>query len=110
MSQKLSVKHLATGKEFDFELNRDEVRIGRSRDVNELVLDDERISRRHAVLRREGNTYLLIDLKSVNGTAVNDKRIEERLLANNDLLEIGGYSFLFDESLIPYAQYDSTPM
>ena len=110
MSQKLSVKHSATGKEFDFELNRNEVRIGRSPDVNELVLDDERISRRHAVLRREGNTYLLIDLKSVNGTAVNGKRIEERLLANNDLLEIGGYSLLFDEGLTPSLQYDSAPI
>ena len=103
MPQKLSVKNPVTGKEFDYELVRDEIRVGRAKDLNDLVLEDDRISRRHAVLRRSEKTYLLIDLKSVNGTVVNGGKIRERTLVSNDVIEIGGYVLVYDQDSPHYS-------
>ena len=50
------------------------VRIGRSSD-NDIILNDGRVSRRHARIVAEGARYLLTDLNSGNGTFVNDAAI-----------------------------------
>src|SRR6202012_5829453 len=51
------------------------VSIGRSR-ANNLVLGCSEVSRRHAIIRREGDARcLLMDLGSSNGTYVNGKRV-----------------------------------
>ena len=50
------------------------VRIGRSSD-NDIILNDGRVSRRHARIVAEGGRYLLTDLNSGNGTFVNDAPI-----------------------------------
>ena len=41
----------------------------------DLVLSDITVSRRHAAVRRDGNTVVISDLGSSNGTFVNDERI-----------------------------------
>ena len=40
--------------------------------ANDVVLEDRLVSRRHARIERHGNTYVLVDLGSTNGTYVND--------------------------------------
>lgn len=64
--------------------------IGRS-PSNQIVLDDTRVSRRHAVVhRRDRHEYWLIDLGSGNGSFVNGLRIAmPTLLANGDRVRIG---------------------
>ncbi len=42
----------------------------------EIVLPDPEISRRHAIVRRLDSGLALEDLGSLNGTWINDKRIE----------------------------------
>lgn len=65
-----------------------EVVVGR--DADDLLLDDEKASRRHVLLRSLGDTLTATDLGSRNGTSVNDVRIsgETRLYAG-DRLRIG---------------------
>jgi uncharacterized repeat protein (TIGR01451 family) len=57
-----------------FTPEKDTVVIGRDRD-NDLILDDPRISRRHAQLTREGLTFYVMDLNSANGTYLDNARI-----------------------------------
>lgn len=63
--------------------------IGREVD-NDLVLDDERISRRHAELRWERGRIELADYGSLNGTRVNEQAARGRLLLREgDIIELG---------------------
>ncbi|MBU6422785.1 MAG: FHA domain-containing protein [Chloroflexota bacterium] len=61
------------------------------RDVeNDLVLDDRRVSRRHAEIRLRLGRYTLYDLQSTNGTFVNGRRVAEVALSDGDRITIGG--------------------
>jgi ABC-type multidrug transport system ATPase subunit/pSer/pThr/pTyr-binding forkhead associated (FHA) protein len=77
---------------------REEMRIGRGPD-NDLRLDNPTVSRHHAILRRvgSGEQYVVEDLRSSNGTWVNDELIEPGrpfpLLAGSTL-RIGPVKFL----------------
>lgn len=62
---------------------------------NQVVLRDERASRRHCVIEQKGDEYVLRDLQSSNGTFVNGERITEHKLAANDTLRIGKTEFRF---------------
>ena len=63
--------------------------IGRDVD-NDVVLDDRRVSRRHAEIRLRLGRYTLYDLQSTNGTFVNARRVAEVALADGDRIVIGG--------------------
>jgi hypothetical protein len=62
--------------------------LGRSSGCD-LVLDDANASRRHAELRRRGDSVTIVDLDSTNGTAVNGKRVREQALSPGDTITIG---------------------
>lgn len=64
-----------------------------------MVLDDSRVSRRHARLRQEGQRLLVEDLNSTHGTRVNNVAIQPfnpTLLRQGDVLEIAGIRFTCD--------------
>jgi sigma-B regulation protein RsbU (phosphoserine phosphatase) len=71
-----------------FELSRDVIAIGRAPD-QDLVLKDSRVSRRHAVIMRVGDTYRVVDQKSTHGTFLNGARVEEVVLQPGDQLQFG---------------------
>jgi ABC transport system ATP-binding/permease protein len=62
--------------------------IGRATD-NNVVLDDLLVSRHHAVLRRSGNQWELVDSNSANGTYVNGNRINRAVIGPDDMVGIG---------------------
>jgi hypothetical protein len=62
---------------------------------NDVVLDDRRVSRRHAEIRLRLGRYTLYDLQSTNGTYVNGRRVAEMVLSDGDRLSIGGVELLF---------------
>jgi pSer/pThr/pTyr-binding forkhead associated (FHA) protein len=67
--------------------------IGRELD-NDIVLDDDRVSRRHAELRWERGRVELADYGSLNGTRVNQQAVRGRLpLRNGDLIEFGQHRY-----------------
>ncbi len=61
--------------------------LGRGAD-NDIVLDAREVSGRHAVVERHGDTWILRDLRSRNGTWLNGKRISEAVLQAGDRLQI----------------------
>jgi serine/threonine protein kinase len=76
--------------------------IGYGRKKNDLHLDDEYVSRAHARIDRQADTYQLMDLKSKNGTKVNGTRLEPYAplpLANGDTLEMGDTVLVFEMSV-----------
>jgi adenylate cyclase len=70
--------------------------IGRSRD-NQLVLEDMRVSRRHALIRLQGpGEYWIVDFGTVNGTRVDGRRIAvPSRLHDGARVELGGMPFTF---------------
>ncbi len=62
--------------------------IGRAPE-NNVVLQDLLVSRRHAVLRRSGQRWELVDLGSANGTYVNGARINRKVIGPDDIVGIG---------------------
>jgi len=72
----------------------DRTTIGRSPDC-EVFLDDVTVSRKHAVLVREGDRFQVEDLSSLNGTFLNRKRIEKSAVEDGDELQIGKYRLTF---------------
>jgi hypothetical protein len=75
-------------------LDRPIVRLGRHPD-SEVTLDDITVSRRHAEIRRTPSGYLLRDTGSLNGTYVNQHRVEEARLANGDEVQVGKFRMVF---------------
>jgi pSer/pThr/pTyr-binding forkhead associated (FHA) protein len=68
--------------------------IGRSPEC-QIFLDDVTVSRRHAELNRDGETFRIRDLGSLNGTYVNRRRIESTVLQDDDEVQIGKYRLTF---------------
>lgn len=70
-------------------------RIGRLPD-NDIVLDDENVSRYHAVVVDSGGNFVISDLRSTNGISVDGRRIRGSApLADGDRIRIGGHEFTF---------------
>jgi len=76
------------GTRFELHANQGAVSIGREAG-NAIQVDDHEVSRRHAEIRRVGDGYVLGDLKSSNGTFVNDARIERSELSSGDRIRLG---------------------
>jgi len=77
-----------------FEAIGDRALIGRSPECD-VFLDDVTVSRRHAELVRDGETFTIRDLGSLNGTFVNKRRIESSALEDDDEVQIGKYRMTF---------------
>jgi pSer/pThr/pTyr-binding forkhead associated (FHA) protein len=80
-------------KKFTFE--KDQVAIGRDATC-EIVIDNIGASRRHAVIERTAEGYVLSDLQSHNGTFVNGEKIFHHRLNEADEFFIGKYAFQFE--------------
>ena len=78
-----------------FLLSAERTLIGRSPEC-EVFLDDVTVSRRHSAIARDGETFAIEDLGSLNGTFVNRRRIESTMeLEDDDELQIGKYRLTF---------------
>ncbi|MBL8714759.1 MAG: GGDEF domain-containing protein [Myxococcales bacterium] len=69
-------------------LSGDEIVLGRAPESTCRV-DSEGVSWRHARILRLGSIYAIEDLKSTNGTGVNDKRITSAPLSDGDRIQLG---------------------
>jgi pSer/pThr/pTyr-binding forkhead associated (FHA) protein len=73
-------------------------RIGR-RHVYDIVLDDDDVSRYHAVIIDTGSSFVISDLRSTNGVLVRGRRIRpSATLTDGDHIRIGGHEFTFEIS------------
>lgn len=69
-------------------------RIGRSLAAH-IRFDDPTVSRRHAMLHREGASARILDDRSLNGVFVNGTRVDMRELEDGDSLDIGRFCLHF---------------
>ncbi len=60
-----------------------------------IVLTDPNASRRHAELRRSGDSYELFDLGSTNGSKANGVKVHRQLLRDGDQLTFGTITLTF---------------
>lgn len=73
-----------------FELKAGVTTLGRATDNNVSLSLDKEISRRHAVIMHEAGRFVLQDQNSLNGTFVNDNRLESpRYLEDGDVILVG---------------------
>ncbi len=87
------------------------VSIGRMPD-NTIVIDNPAVSGRHARVFREGNHYVVEDLKSTNGTFVNEKPIARHTLLDGDVVLVAKHSLVFslaggEQAPIPEGEADA---
>jgi hypothetical protein len=75
-------------------LDRDETTVGRHPEAH-VFLDDITVSRRHAILERGGDGFLVRDLGSLNGTYVGGERVEAQELVSGDELQVGRFKLLY---------------
>jgi ABC-type multidrug transport system ATPase subunit/pSer/pThr/pTyr-binding forkhead associated (FHA) protein len=76
------------------------IQIGRDAS-NDVVLESPNISRFHAQVERVGQRFRIRDLRSANGTFVNDQRVEgEVWLQPNDEIRIGRHRFVMGENAL----------
>lgn len=62
----------------------------------DIFLDDVTVSRRHAEFDREGTTFTVRDLGSLNGTFVDGRRIDaETTLSDGAEVQVGKFKFTF---------------
>ena len=68
--------------------------IGRSASSS-IFLDDVTVSRTHATISKQGNSFLLKDEGSLNGTYINNISVTEHVLVSGDEFQIGKFHLLF---------------
>jgi hypothetical protein len=77
-------------------LHKTVLNIGRRQD-NDIVIEDARVSRSHAQLRKVRDSYILFDLNSSGGTFVNGLRINQQTLKAGDVISMAGVVLIYGE-------------
>lgn len=79
-----------------YQIDSNEIFIGRDPNRCQIVLNDPEVSSVHAVLRKNMVEITLEDLGSSNGTILNGERINKSSLSTNDEFVIGSTSFTLE--------------
>jgi len=74
--------------ETGYPLTRDTYTVGRHRN-NDIVVSDPKVSSFHARFDRTLEGFVLVDLRSRNGSFVNGKRVDAVVLQNGDEVRLG---------------------
>ncbi|MCU0414095.1 MAG: FHA domain-containing protein [Ignavibacteriaceae bacterium] len=100
---------LLFGEDKEINLSLSVINIGR-RNTNEIVIDDIRVSRTHAQIRKTPQGFFVFDAGSAGGTFVNGTRVDKRQLNSGDVISLGGYKFIYlnEEAECAYQESGST--
>jgi len=74
--------------------------VGRD-EAAEVTIRDAALSRRHFMVWRKGNRFLLKDLNSQNGTWVDGQRVQATALRDHLCIAAGRTLFMFSEHRLP---------
>jgi pSer/pThr/pTyr-binding forkhead associated (FHA) protein len=84
-----------------FPIDKDNILLGRGMD-NDITIDDMAVSAHHARVvtkvldeARDIRAYYLEDLGSTNGSFVNENRVQQQQLHNDDIISIAFHEFKF---------------
>lgn len=75
-------------------LDAERISIGRHPE-SDIFLDDVTVSRRHAELVRSGNSFVVSDAGSLNGTYVNKQPVDHQVLVDGDELRVGKFNLVY---------------
>ena len=79
-----------------YDLCRGDNYLGRDVD-NSIVVSDQEVSKRHAMIHYDGKNYMVMDLNSRNGVYVNGARITDKQpLIDGSLIKLGSTIFRFE--------------
>ena len=90
-ARKLAMSRLVLmrdGSETGYPLTRDTYTVGRHRN-NDIVVSDPKVSSFHARFDRTLEGFVLVDLRSRNGSFVNGRRVDAVVLENGDEVRLG---------------------
>ena len=79
------------------------ISIGRTNE-NDIVLENRGVSRKHAMIEFNNNAAVIIDNESLNGTFVNNRKVGEEVLRDDDVIMIGKYSLVYHKEATHQAQ------
>src|SRR6516165_8297065 len=89
------------GQEF-VSLDEPRLSIGKSREADVVVPDDDAVSRLHLVLERIGPAWCVRDLGSRNGTFLNGERLfGERVIHDGDEITLGRTRIIYRDRIRP---------
>ena len=83
------------GQTREFILDCEQLTIGRDPDCN-LPLNDRNVSRHHAQIIREMDSFVIKDLSSFNGTFVNAQPVASQVLKHLDTIQVGTVMMVFN--------------
>ena len=75
------------------ETDRDEITIGRKKS-NNIDIDNLQVSNKHAKIVKHAGNYFIEDLKSTNGTFLNNEKIVKEPLRDKDIITIGKHTLV----------------
>jgi FHA domain len=97
------------GREWDRRVLDGPAVLGRSSDCD-ISVHDIMLSRRHCRFTPVDGTWMVIDLGSRNGTVVEDRSVEERLLKTGDVVRVGKTKVTFRaEAFVPAKEPSKRP-
>ncbi|MGD9121933.1 MAG: FHA domain-containing protein, partial [Desulfobacterales bacterium] len=70
------------------------LKIGRRKD-NDIVIDNLAVSSHHGKIDSAGDGFVYIDLKSKNGSFINQQLVSSHWLQDGDVIYIGKHSLTF---------------
>ena len=73
------------------ETDKNLITIGRH-ETNDIPIDNLSVSKQHAKILKKDGQYIIEDLKSTNGTYLNEKTISSATLNDKDIVTIGKHS------------------
>jgi len=74
----------------EFELVDSKTLIGRSK-ICDITISSRFVSKHHALLVRTDNAMHLLDLNSTNGTFINSRRIQSKVMRHQDVISLGNH-------------------
>ena len=90
----LLIAHSGPNRGARFLLDQDVTSAGRHPDAD-IFLDDVTVSRKHVEFRRTGTGFTLVDAGSLNGTYVNNDRVDSLALRSGNEVQIGKFRLTY---------------
>jgi pSer/pThr/pTyr-binding forkhead associated (FHA) protein len=73
------------------ETDKEVITIGRNV-KNDIQIDNLSVSKQHARIVKHKGGYIVEDMKSTNGTYLNEKKITKEKLTHNDIITVGKHT------------------
>lgn len=82
-----------------YDIDQPAIQVGRGEGMD-ITIDNPSVSRQHAVIRQDGDRWIVADLGSSNGTFLNGEKVEGGVeVKEGDEIGMGKFSLLFGKAL-----------